>query len=139
MGRSDAGTYTPHERSETDRRAVSGEVVTTLSGKAVPEHGSGDAIGICSWGHDDGDDDVDCDEMCVIAQSSLHFISSAAGIPRRKALLCDEHLNARIAGVTLDLSIGGAHTRSEEFEEQRARRRGESDEADADDQEGAEP
>ena len=131
-GDREGGLYTPRERDEVSMSAVEGEILTTLGGQSVPPHSASDAVGICSWSREDGDDDESCSEMCVIAQSSIGFISSAAGISRENALLCDDHLNARIGGVTLDLSIGGAHTRSEEFEQQRKVRQGRVDDDQAD-------
>lgn len=68
-----------------------------------------DVAGVCAW--------EECSEQVVIDSTSLDFIASAAHLDREEALLCDEHLNERIGGVTLDLSIGSGHTRSEEFEE----------------------
>jgi hypothetical protein len=124
-----AGDYTPRERDHLSTQAIDAEVVTTLSGHPIPDHGPGDCIGVCAWGRDDGpDEDTDaCEEMCVIAGSSLSFIASVAGIPRAEALLCDTHLNLRLRGLTLDLSIGGAHTRSKEFERDRLIRQGKLD------------
>ena len=95
----------------------------------VPDHSAGDVVGECV-----GTDEDDCDEIVTIDRSSMHFIADAAGIPRKKALVCEKHQSMLLEGVTLDLSIGGAHTRSDDFEQQREERSlfGSDDDADAD-------
>lgn len=65
---------------------------------------------------------AECGRTVRIDSTSVGFISSAANIDREQAILCDEHLNELLDGTTLDLSIGGQHTRSEEFQEQREER-----------------
>lgn len=83
----------------------------------IPDHGPRDVVGPCA-----GTDEETCDEIVVIDRSSLGFISSAAGLREGEALLCDYHLNETLDGLTLDLSIGTEHTRSQEFEDRREQR-----------------
>ena len=85
----------------------------------IPEHSAADTVGECA-----GTDEEECEEVVVIASQSLRFIASAANLPLHEALLCDAHLNEKLSGLTLDLSIGDGHTRSEEFEERREERKG---------------
>jgi hypothetical protein len=106
------------------------------AGVDVPDHCARDVVGRCAGipehATDEGEGARNCDEVVVIDRSSLGFIASAAGIGREEALLCDAHLNERLAGVTLDLSIGSAHTRSDEFEQAREERSAFADTAGAD-------
>lgn len=65
----------------------------------------------------------ECGTEDRIDSSSLDFITSITGWDREDAKLCDGCLSEELAGTTLDMSIGGGHTRSEEFEEQRRQRK----------------
>lgn len=79
----------------------------------------------------------DCTTTATIDSSSIGFISSAAGIAREEALRCDACLSELLSDVTLDLSIGSAHTHSEEFEAQREQRKGMFTDEDDDEEEEA--
>lgn len=65
---------------------------------------------------------AECGEPDAIDSSSLNFITSISGLDRDEVLVCDAHLQEKLEGVTLDLSIGGSHTRSEEFQRKREER-----------------
>lgn len=64
-----------------------------------------------------------CDEPGAVDSTSLNFIMSATGWDREECLLCDDCLGEELEGLTLDLSIGSDHTRSEAFEEAREQRK----------------
>lgn len=65
----------------------------------------------------------ECGTEDAIARQSVDMIASATGWDREDCLLCDHCLSEALEGVTLDLSIGGGHTRSEEFKQQREERK----------------
>jgi hypothetical protein len=55
------------------------------------------------------------------------WLTGITGLDREELHYCEKHLGEAIDGVTIDLSIGSAHTRSEEFEADRERRQNEEE------------
>lgn len=65
----------------------------------------------------------ECGTASAIDSTSLNFIENATGWEREDCMLCDDCLGEELQGVTIDLSIGSDHTRSDEFEQQRKERK----------------
>lgn len=59
---------------------------------------------------------------------NMDWLTSITGKEPEELFYCDAHLNDALEGVVLDLSIGGDHTRSREFEAQREQRRAQRNE-----------
>lgn len=72
-------------------------------------------------------DCVECGEPDRIDSTSLNFITSISPLNRDEAKLCDECLSDELSGMHLDLSIGGQHTQSQQFEAMRERRQQDAD------------
>lgn len=72
-------------------------------------------------------DCVECGEHDRIDSTSLNFITSSTSLNRDEALLCDGCLDDALEGLYLDLSIGGSHTRSKEFDADREKRQSDAE------------
>lgn len=63
----------------------------------------------------------ECGEPAAI--DNMDYLMNITGLDREELKYCSDHITTAIEGVTLDLSIGGAHTRSEKFQALRAQRK----------------
>lgn len=54
---------------------------------------------------------------------NIKYLTTITGLDIEDLKFCTDHLNEALEGITLDLSIGSAHTRSEEFQAQREQRK----------------